>query len=135
MRTSILTAGLSLGLLLLAQPSHAADVGEEVEVNSGAITALSCAMAAKTKGTTDPISSCSMADTLTGFAVFDMAMKEIYVLAPNKVHSFELERAFGGGRIDLVGTVVTNRDGIAELNVTEYTINPRPKPGAFKGCL
>ena len=113
----------------------AADVGEEVEVTSGAITALSCAMEAQTTGKLDSLSNCSMRDTVAGLVVYDIAMKDIYLLAPQAIHRFELERAFGGGRIDFLGTVIQEKDGIGVVSVTEYTINPRPKPGAFKGCL
>jgi len=56
-------------------------------------------------------------------------------MSPQSIHRFELERAFGGGRIDFVGTVVEAQDGIGVVSLSEYLINPRPKPGAFKGCL
>ncbi len=112
-----------------------AEVGEEVEVTSGAITALTCAMEAKQKGSLEPLSQCPMSETLSGFAIYDVAMKEIYVLSPAKVARYELERAFGGGRIDLVGTVAKDADGVPVLDVSEYSISARPKPGAFKGCL
>ncbi len=116
-------------------PLHAADTGEEIEVTSGAITALTCAIDAKTKGSLDPISFCPMHETVSGMAVYDVAMKDIYLLSSSSVAQYELERAFGGGRIDLVGTVREASDGIAVLDVSEYTITARPKPGAFKGCL
>jgi len=132
----IIIALMSLFLLSpLAHTAKAANIGEEIEVTSGAITALVCAMEAKTTGKLDALSNCSMADTIGGFAVYDVAMKEVYKLAPTNVYIYELERAFGGGAIDLTGIVIKQSDGIAVIEVKEYTISARPKPGAFKGCL
>ncbi len=122
-------------LMSFGTPGWAADVGEEVEVSSGAITALSCAMEAQRTGKLDPISNCSMSDTVAGLAVYDLALKDIYLLSPSSVHLYELERAFGGGRIDFVGTVLKQSDGIDVVSLSEYSISPRPKAGAFKGCL
>ena len=74
-------------------------------------------------------------DTAQGLVVFDVAEKTIYRLAPKKVHRYELESAFGGGSIDFSGTVVAVNSGIPEVEVKDYSVNRRPKPGAFKGCL
>jgi hypothetical protein len=129
---------LSLGLVgVLAAPlaAFAADVGDDVDITSGIVTTLPSAMAAQKSGKLTDLAAYRMADTAQGLVVFDVAEKTIYRLAPKKVHRYELESAFGGGSIDFSGTVVAVNSGIPEVEVKDYSVNRRPKPGAFKGCL
>lgn len=128
-------AALFFALLFVSEQLPAATIGEEVEINSGAITALPCGLAAKATGRLTELSSCAMSDTVAGYAVFDVTAKEVYRISPKKVYLYELERAFGGGSIDLSGVVIEQSDGLAVIEVKDYSINARPKPGAFKGCL
>jgi hypothetical protein len=110
---------------------------EEVEVTAGVVTGLDCALAARAKGDLKLLTSCSPAETWKGLVVFDVAEKRIYRLEPKKVARWQLERAFGGGSIDFTGTTVKvePKTEIATVTVTKFSITPRPKPGAFKGCL
>jgi hypothetical protein len=106
-------------------------------VTAGVVTGLDCALAARAKGDLKLLTSCSPAETWKGLVVFDVAEKRIYRLEPKKVARWQLERAFGGGSIDFTGTTVKvePKTEIATVTVTEFSITPRPKPGAFKGCL
>lgn len=110
---------------------------EEVEVTAGVVTGVECALAARAKGDLRLVASCPPAEAAKGLVVFDVAEKRIYRLAPRKVSRWQLERAFGGGSIDFTGTTVKvePKTQIATVAVTEFSITPRPKPGAFKGCL
>lgn len=128
---------LTAALALLAVPAFAADPGEEVELSSATVTAISCAKKAIETGKLDVLTSCPTEETQKGLVVFDVAEMEIYKLAPKKVRLSDLERAFGGGSIDITGTVksVDKKDGLPVVEVTEFRVTPKPKPGAFKGCL
>ncbi len=129
-RTALVTA------LLLAPLALAADTGEEVELSAGAVTALSCAQAAKKTGKLELLGACPLSEAKKGLVVYDVAEKEIYRLAPKKVATWELEQAWGGGSIDLTGTVTKkDKDGVPVVEVAEYSVTPKAKPGAFKGCL
>jgi hypothetical protein len=120
----------------LAGPALAASEGDDVEFTSGAVTATSCALKAKKTGNLAALNSCPLSEAKTGIVVFDVAEKEFYRLDPKKVARYKLERAFAGGSIDVSGKVKrVGKDGVPELQVAEYSITPRPKPGAFKGCL
>jgi hypothetical protein len=48
-----------------------------------------------------------------------------------------LESAYGGGSIDFTGKTVKldPKTAIATVDVAEFSITKKPKPGAFKGCL
>lgn len=129
----ILAAALALGAL----PALAADPGEEVELSSAPVTALSCAQKAIETGKLDLLTSCPLEETLKGLVVFDVAEMTFYKLEKKSIRTSELERAFGGGSIDVTGTVkrVDAKDKVAVVEVTEFRITPKPKPGAFKGCL
>ncbi len=125
-------AALTL-LAAAAAPARA----EDVEVTAGVVTGLDCALAARAKGDLKLLSSCPPAAAQKGLVVFDIAEKRIYRLAPTKVPTWQLERAFGGGSIDFTGTTlgVDAKTAIATVSVAEFSITPKPKPGAFKGCL
>jgi hypothetical protein len=126
-----------IAAIALASASASAARAEEVEVTAGVVTGVECALAARTKGDLKLLTSCPPAEATKGLVVFDVAEKRIYRLEPRKVSRWQLERAFGGGSIDFTGTTVKleRRTEIATVTVTEFSITPRPKPGAFKGCL
>lgn len=125
-------------LTLCAVPALAAEKGEEVELASGQVTALTCAKKAQKTGELAALTSCPPEEARSGLVVYDVAEKQIYKLAPKKVRAFELEKAYAGGSIDLTGVVVEARDkkdGVPVVEVKEYSITAKPKPGSFKGCL
>lgn len=121
-------------LLLLALAS---DPGEEVELSSAPVTALSCAQKAMETGKLDLITSCPMEETKKGLVVVDVSEKQIYRLSKKTVRRSDLDRAFAQGALDLSGVVKSTdkKDGIPEVEVKEYRVTPRPRPGSFKGCL
>lgn len=121
-------------LLLLALAS---EPGEEVELSSAPVTALSCAQKAVETGKLELITSCPMEETKKGLVVVDVAEKQIYRVSKKTVRRSDLDRAFAQGALDLSGVVKSTdkKDGIPEVEVKEYRVTPRPKPGAFKGCL
>lgn len=123
-------------LLLLAagiSPARA----EEVEVTAGVVTGVECALAARAKGNLGLLSACPPVEATKGLVVFDVAEKRIYRLSSKKLARWQLERAFGGGSIDFTGTEVKvdPKTEITTVAVNEFSITPKPKPGAFKGCL
>ncbi|MEW5740401.1 MAG: hypothetical protein AB1938_15840 [Myxococcota bacterium] len=128
---------LALLVVGAALPALAADPGEEVELSSATVTAVSCAQKAVETGKLDILTSCPMEETQKGLVVVDVAEMQIYRLAAKTVRLSDLERAFGGGSIDFTGVVKTvdKKDGIPVVEVSEFRITPKPKPGAFKGCL
>ncbi len=128
---------VAVALVLARAPAGRAAPAEEVEVTAGVVTGVECALAARAKGDLKLLTSCAPAETWKGLVVFDVAEKRIYRLEPKKVARWQLERAFGGGSIDFTGTTVKvePKTEIATVAVTEFSITPRPKPGAFKGCL
>jgi hypothetical protein len=111
--------------------------GEEVEVTSGVVTGTSCALEAREKGDLRILTSCPPAEAQKGMVVFDVAEKRIYRLSEKKVLRFMLESAYGGGSIDFTGKTVKldPKTAIATVDVSEFSITKKPKPGAFKGCL
>jgi hypothetical protein len=125
--------GWIVALALAAGPARAA---EDVDVTAGVVTGLDCALAAREKGDLRRLTSCPPAEAEKGLVVFDVAEKRIYRFAGKKVSRYQLESAFGGGSIDFAGKVtsVDARD-IATVEVAEFSITKKPKPGAFKGCL
>jgi hypothetical protein len=136
MRSSRKNFSLTCLVSLVLVTSHlAAEVGEEVELSSGAVTALSCAKEAMATGKLDLLSSCPLSEAQAGFVVFDVAEKKIYRLSGGLIYTFELARAFAGGSIDFTGKIINEKDGVAEVAVTEYSVTPKVKPGSFKGCL
>jgi len=125
-------------LALAGGPAAArAEEAEEIEVTAGVVTGLECALAARTTGDLRRLSSCPPAEAARGLVVYDVAEKRIYRISPKKVFRWELERAFGGGSIDFTGrsVKVDPKSEVTTVEVAEFSITPRPKPGAFKGCL
>lgn len=120
--------------LVLAINSQA-KIGDEVEVSSAPVTALSCARIAQETGKLDVLNSCAMGEAVNGFAVVDVAEKVAYRFSEKNIHRYELEKAYGGGSIDFTGVVVGEKDGMPLVDVKEFTVNPKPKAGGFKGCL
>jgi hypothetical protein len=114
-----------------------ADVGDTVEITAGSVTGLGCAVEAQRSNRLELLAACALAEAQNEIVVFDVAERTIYRLAKKKVPRYELERAYGGGSIDLSGKVVAvdPKSGIATVEVAEYSITRKPKPGAFKGCL
>ena len=128
---------VTAGMALVAAPGVRAAPGEEVEVTAGVVTGLSCAIEARDRGELTRLNACPPVEATKGLVVFDVAEKRIYRLAPKKVARWQLESAFGGGSIDFAGRAVKvdPRDGIATVDVSEFSITRKPKAGAFKGCL
>lgn len=128
---------LILGSIMLALTAAASEPGEEVELSSAPVTALSCAQKVVQTGKLDLLTSCPLEETAKGLVVFDVAEKQIYRLSSKSIRTSELERAYGGGSIDITGVVksVDKKDGIPLVEVKEFRVTPKPKPGAFKGCL
>jgi len=124
-------------LALLSAAAAGAARAEEVEVTAGVVTGLDCALAARAKGDLTLLSSCPPVATRKGLVVFDVAEKRIYRLSAEKVFRWQLERAFGGGSIDFSGETVKvdRKTEVTTVKVAEFSITPRPKAGAFKGCL
>lgn len=123
--------------VLAATPALATPPGEEVEVTSGVVTGLSCALEAREKGGLRSLTSCPPAEAARELVVFDVAEKRIYRIGEKKVFRYQLESAFGGGSIDFTGRTVTvdEKADIATVEVAEFSITKKPKAGAFKGCL
>ena len=131
MKRSLMVVPLVLSTLALA------DTGDEVELSSAPVTALSCARRAIETGKLDLLTACPLEETLKGLVVFDVAEMTFYRLDKKGVRTSDLERAFGGGSIDITGKVlkVDAKDKVPVVSVTELRVTPKPKPGAFKGCL
>ncbi len=115
----------------------AAEPGEEVELSSAPVTGLSCAKKAIETGKLELLNSCPLEEAPKGLVVFDVAEMQYYQLDPKTIRTSALERAYGGGSIDVTGKVkaVDKKSGLATVTVTEFRITPKPKAGAFKGCL
>jgi hypothetical protein len=126
---------VSLLIINLFSLNLYAQAGEEVDLSSGAVTALSCAKEVLLTSKLELLSSCPLSEAQAGFVVFDVAERKIYKLVGNIIYTFELARAFGGGSIDFIGKIINEKDGVAEVEVTEYSVTPKTKPGSFKGCL
>jgi hypothetical protein len=122
--------------LAAAGAAGAATPGEEVEVTAGVVTGLDCALAARAKGDLRHLTACPPVQARKEMVVFDVAERRIYRIAAKKVARYQLESAFGGGSIDFSGTSVkVDKDDVATVEVKEFSISKKPKPGAFKGCL
>jgi hypothetical protein len=120
----------------LAGPARAAP-GEEVEVTAGVVTGLTCALQARAKGELKGLTACPPAEGAKEMVVFDVAERRIYRIGGRKVLHYQLESAFGGGSIDFTGKTVKvePKTDIATVEVSEFSITKKPKPGSFKGCL
>lgn len=123
---------LWIAILLAAS----AGAGEDVEVTAGQVTGLSCALAARKTGDLKLLGSCPPAESKE-LAVFDVAEKRVYRLSEKKVPRYQLESAFGGGSIDFSGksSKVDPKTEVTTVEVKEFSITRRPKPGASKACL
>lgn len=128
---------LTLATLVFSLSAAAAEPGEEVELSSAPVTAVSCAQKAIETGKLDLLTSCPLEETLKGLVVFDVAEMTFYRMDKKGLRTSELERAYGGGSIDITGKVksVDKKDNVALVEVTGYRVTPKPKPGGFKGCL
>jgi hypothetical protein len=126
-------------LLLLGGAASAGAVapGEDVEVTAGVVTGLRCALAARSKGELRSLSACPPAEAAKELVVFDISERRIYRIASKKVFRHHLESAFGGGSIDFTGKAVKvdAKTDIATVEVAEFSVTRKPKPGSFKGCL
>lgn len=124
-------------VLVASAPASAAEPGDEVELSSAPVTALPCARRAVATGKLENVTSCPLEETREGLVVFDVAERTFYRLDRKGVRISDLERAFGGGAIDLTGKVtrVDPKDQVPTLAVTELRVTPKPKAGSFKGCL
>jgi len=122
---------------VLAFPALAAPTGEDVEVTSGVVTGLKCALEARATGGLKALTSCPPAEAAREMVVFDVAEKRIYRIGEKKVFRYQLESAFGGGSIDFEGKTVKvdEKNDIATVEVAQFSVTKKPKPGAFKGCL
>lgn len=127
----------TLAVVTLSTAVFAAEPGDEVELSSAPVTSLSCAQKAIETGKLDLLTSCPLEETLTGLVVFDVAEMAFYRLDKKSIRTSELERAYGGGSIDVTGKVkrLEGKEKIAVVEVSEFRVTPKPKPGAFKGCL
>jgi len=121
----------------LAFPALAAPTGEEVEVTSGVVTGLKCALEARATGGLKALTSCPPAEAAREMVVFDVAEKRIFRIGEKKVFRYQLESAFGGGSIDFEGKTVKvdEVNDIATVEVAQFSVTKKPKAGAFKGCL
>lgn len=134
----ITLAALAFSLAVApAGPARAEAPGEEVEVTAGVVTGLSCALEAREKGELRLLNACPPAEARKGMVVFDVAEKRIYRISHKKVARYQLESAYGGGSIDFTGKAVKvdPKSDISTVDVTEFSITRKPKPGSFKGCL
>ena len=123
---------LFAAMLLVAAAARA----EDVEVTAGSVTGLSCALQAQKSGDLKLLGSCPPAES-KDIAVFDVAEKRIYRLSGKKVARYQLESAYGGGSIDFSGKSVKTdpKTGITTVDVSEFSVTRKPKPGASKACL
>jgi hypothetical protein len=121
----------------LAAAAARADAGDEVDVTAGVVTGLRCAIEARDTGDLTRLSSCPPAEAVKGMVVYDVAERRIYEISRKKVLRWQLESAYGGGSIDFTGTEVKvdPKTEVATVDVEEYSVTKKPKPGAFKGCL
>ena len=126
-----------VALLAVAPSVRADDAGEDVEITAGVVTGLQCALEAQTKKDLTLLGACPPAEARKELVVFDVAERRIYRISTKKVFRYQLERAFGGGSIDFSGRVVKSDDksGIAVVDVKDYSIQKKPKPGASKACM
>jgi hypothetical protein len=133
-KTSIPGAALAL---LCCGAAQAADPGDEVELSSAPVTAASCAQRAVETGKLSLLSACPLDQVKTGLVVFDVAEMAFYRLDPRSVRLSDLERAYGGGSVDVTGKVVRveGTENVGVVQVSELRVTPKPKAGAFKGCL
>lgn len=127
---------LTASAAFAAPPTASVKLGDDVDVTSGAVTALSCALEARDRAKLEAVNACPLDEAAKGIVIFDVAEKQIYLLDKRKVRTSQLERAFGGGSVDFSGKVRgVAKNGVATIVVEELSVTPRPKPGASKACL
>jgi hypothetical protein len=129
---------LSFSATALAAPEATVEKGEEVDISSAAVTALTCALQARDHGDLEALNNCPLSEALGEIVVYDVADEQIYRIGKTKTGPklFELEKAFAGGSIDFAGVVKSiDKDAVAAVEIAEYTVTPKPKAGHFKGCL
>lgn len=128
---------MTFAIVVAASSARAAELGEELDITSGSVTGLSCALEVKATGKLELLSACPLEEALKEIVVYDVTEGLIFRLQKGPVPNYKLEMAYGGGSIDASGTVtkVDKRTGIVTLKVDEYTITEKPKAGGFKGCL
>lgn len=122
-------------ILLFTLSTAYAEEPEEVEITAGVVTALTCAREAQVRKDLTLLNSCPPAEARKELVVFDVAERKIYRLSTKKVFRYQLERAFGGGSIDFSGQVVKSDGGVATVDVKDYSVQKRAKPGASKACM
>ena len=153
MKKHLVAFASAFSVALAAAPAEAVEPNDDVDVTAGAVTALSCARQALVTGDLSLLgSACPLSEVASGLVIVDVAERQIYVpldvkpkkgKAPGKddaaakqIARHQLESAFGGGSIDVTGTVVSvDKEGIATVRVGDFTVNKKKKPGSFKGCL
>lgn len=130
---------LSLALCALSAPAFAVDLdlGEEVDITSGSVTGLSCALKAQKTGNLSVLSACPLQEALKEIVVYDVTEELIFRFTKGPVPRYKLEMAYGGGSIDASGEVkkIDKKTGIVTLAIEDYSITEKPKAGGFKGCL
>jgi len=132
-----IAAWMAAAALVPAGVARGAEPGEEVEVTSGVVTGLSCALRAREGGELRHLTACPPAEAARELVIFDVAERRIYRISWKKVYRWQLESAFGGGSIDFTGRSVSvdSEKDIATVDVADYSVARKPKAGAFKGCL
>jgi len=128
---------LSLALFAVSFPAEAVELDEEVDITSGSVTGLSCALKAKKTGNLSILSACPLQEALKEIVVYDVTEELIFRFTKGPVPRYKLEMAYGGGSIDATGEVkkIDKKTGIVTLAVEDYSITEKPKAGGFKGCL
>ena len=107
----------------------------EIEIYSAVITAASCAQKMAEEEDQTILEACGPMDAAqSGFALFDPAEGELYLLDPGSFYQYELEAGFQGS-MDITAAIVGQRGALAVLKPEDYTITNKPAAGAFKGCL
>lgn len=119
----------------LSGPMGEWDGEADVDIYSAVITARSCAEKMMRTGDLTLGSKCSpLEGAKTGFAIYDPVEEQAYLIDAASIHTFELEHGFGGS-MDVYGEVKGTLDGLPVITPEDLSISPKPKPGAFKGCL
>ncbi len=128
---------LSLAIFAVSLPAAAVELDEEVDITSGSVTGLSCALQAQKTGNLSLLSACPLQEALKEIVVYDVTEELIFRFTKGPVPRYKLEMAYGGGSIDATGQVkkIDKKTGIVTLAVEDYSITEKPKAGGFKGCL
>jgi hypothetical protein len=113
------------------------DIGDEVDITSGAVTGLSCAQEALETGQIKLVQSCPLREAAGGIVIYDVVEEMIVQFEGGVVPRYKLEMAYGGGSVDVIGIVtkINTQTGVVTVEVDEVSITEKPKAGGFKGCL